>query len=75
MMEEFIKEYKHFAKQMFIISIICWVVSLIFILFIPEKKLLDDLSWCIVPIGAVIFTLIYINCKKNIKKYEEINNK
>lgn len=65
--EEFIKEAKNFRRQMKWCAIICWVATLPFIFSTIQS---NDKDWLIIPIGGFIFSLIYFNMNKNIKKYE-----
>jgi len=71
MTEEFIKEAKNFRRQMKWVSIMCWVATLAFIT-LPFKNPNADYDWVIVPVGAVIFSIIYFSMDSNIKKYEEL---
>jgi hypothetical protein len=75
MNQEFLKEAKNFRMQMKWCSIICWISTAIFVYgwFNGNKNIQEDLSWLIVPIGAIILTGIYFNMNKNIKRYEQIS--
>ena len=73
MSDEFIKEAKNFRMQMKWCSIICWVATLVFLYNYNSKpSLQEDLTWVIIPVGAVIFTIIYSSMNNNIKKYENL---
>jgi len=73
MSEEFIKEAKNFRMQMKWCSIICWVASLVFFYNYNSKpSLQENFDWVIIPVGAVIFTLIFLSMDSNIKKYEKL---
>lgn len=73
MSENFIKDAKNFTFQMKVCSIICWVATLLF-MFLPKTNNADS-DWVIIPIGGVIFSIIYFSMNANIKKYEQLNNK
>ena len=73
MSEEFIKEAKIFRRQMKIVSIICWIASLVFFYnYSSTPSLQENFDWVIIPVGAVIFTLIFLSMDSNIKKYEKL---
>jgi hypothetical protein len=74
MNHEFLKEAKNFRTQVKWCSLICWAGTLVFgyEYFIGNKGVREDLSWVIVPIGAVILSMIYFNMNNNIKKYEQL---
>lgn len=71
MSEDFMKEAKNFRMQMKWCSIICWVATLIFV-FIPFKNPNADMDWVIIPIGGVVFTIIYFKMNGTIKNYETL---
>lgn len=73
-MERFIEDAKNFRKQMKWCSIICWIATLAFV-FVPTKNQNAGYDWVIIPVGGVIFTIIYFNMDSNIKKYEKLHGK
>lgn len=74
MSEETLKEAKNFRMQMKWCSILCWLATLPFI-FIPIKNPNASYDWIIIPIGAVIFSIIYFNMNSMITKYEKLTKK
>lgn len=75
MNQEFLKEAKNFRTQMKWCLLICWAATLIFgyEYFGGNKALHEDLTWLIVPIGAIILSKIYFSMNGNIKKYEDLS--
>jgi hypothetical protein len=77
MSPEFLNEAKHFRSQMKWCAILCWVGTAVFTynLFFGIERiqtaLREDYSWIIVPLGAIILSIIYHNMNSNIKKYEQ----
>jgi amino acid transporter len=73
MSESFIEEAKNFRRQMKWSSIISWIATLVFLFnYNDTPNLQEDLSWVIIPIGAVILTIIYFSMDSNIKQYEKL---
>ena len=72
MSDDFIKEAKSFRSQMKWCSIMCWIVTLVFI-FMPTKNPEAGLDWIIIPIGGTVFSLIYFKMDSQIKEYEKLN--
>lgn len=79
MSEEFLNEAKNFRRQMKWSAILCWVGTLIFVyglFYGPEaikKGLNEDYAWVMIPIGAIILSIIYYSMNNNIKKYEQLS--
>ena len=76
MNEEFLKEAKHFRKQVKWSAIACWVFTVVvLIMYQTGDHLRKDYSWVLVPFCGVILTLAYFNMDSHIKKYEELYSK
>jgi FtsH-binding integral membrane protein len=73
MTKETLKEAKNFRMQMKWCSIMCWVATLVFI-FVPKTNN-EDIDWVIIPIGATIFSLIYLKMNAHINEYEKLTEK
>lgn len=69
MTEDKLKEIKDFRMQMKLCSITTWIGTIGMLYAVTEKpEVLGDL--CIIPIGAVIFTYIWLKTTNEILKYE-----
>ena len=75
MTKETLKEAKNFRMQMMVCSIMCWIATLVFIIFIPAKNQDVSYDWIIIPIGGIIFSIIYFNMNRMITKYEKLTEK
>ncbi len=71
MFEEQLKDAKNFKFQMGVCAILCFLATLLFIFFLDTKE--KDNDWSIIPVGGIIFTVIYFNMRNVIKKYENLN--
>lgn len=73
MNEEFLKEARHFRKQVKWSAIACWVFTVVvLIMYQTEDHLRKDYSWVLFPFCGVILALCYFNMDSHIKKYEEL---
>jgi hypothetical protein len=70
MNSDFLQEAKNFRRQSKWCSILCGAATVLTVVLAKEDRLQADLSWLIMPIGGIIFALIYFSMDQHIKKYE-----